>query len=93
MREIFSHSIASVWRGIGLRMAENGGSYLFNSLAVAYATGVAAAATAATALPDTAQTKAMGKIQQIDDALDRVENLSEDRVLRHYLMLIMGRRD
>jgi MFS transporter, MHS family, metabolite:H+ symporter len=39
MREIFSHSFASVWRGIGLRMAENGGSYLFNSLAVAYATG------------------------------------------------------
>ena len=28
-----------MWRGIGLRMAENGGSYLFNSLAVAYATG------------------------------------------------------
>jgi MHS family metabolite:H+ symporter-like MFS transporter len=39
MREIFSHSFPSVWRGIGLRMAENGGSYLFNSLAVAYATG------------------------------------------------------
>jgi MFS transporter, MHS family, metabolite:H+ symporter len=39
MREIFSHSIGSVLRGIGLRMAENGGSYLFNSLAVAYATG------------------------------------------------------
>jgi MHS family metabolite:H+ symporter-like MFS transporter len=39
MREIFSHSIDSVLRGIGLRMAENGGSYLFNSLAVAYATG------------------------------------------------------
>jgi MFS transporter, MHS family, metabolite:H+ symporter len=39
MREIFGHSFGSVWRGIGLRMAENGGSYLFNSLAVAYATG------------------------------------------------------
>jgi MHS family metabolite:H+ symporter-like MFS transporter len=39
MREIFSHSFGSVLRGIGLRMAENGGSYLFNSLAVAYATG------------------------------------------------------
>ena len=39
MREIFGRSIASVLRGIGLRMAENGGSYLFNSLAVAYATG------------------------------------------------------
>ena len=39
MREIFGHSRGSVLRGIGLRMAENGGSYLFNSLAVAYATG------------------------------------------------------
>jgi MHS family metabolite:H+ symporter-like MFS transporter len=39
MREIFGHSLPSVLRGIGLRMAENGGSYLFNSLAVAYATG------------------------------------------------------
>lgn len=39
MREIFSHSFRSVLRGIGLRMAENGGSYMFNSLAVAYATG------------------------------------------------------
>ena len=39
MREIFSHSFGSVLRGIGLRMAENGGSYMFNSLAVAYATG------------------------------------------------------
>jgi MFS transporter, MHS family, metabolite:H+ symporter len=39
MREIFGHSLGSVLRGIGLRMAENGGSYLFNSLAVAYATG------------------------------------------------------
>ena len=39
MREIFGHSFGSVLRGIGLRMAENGGSYLFNSLAVAYATG------------------------------------------------------
>jgi len=39
LREIFGRSIASVLRGIGLRMAENGGSYLFNSLAVAYATG------------------------------------------------------
>ncbi len=39
MREIFGHSLPSVLRGIGLRMGENGGSYLFNSLAVAYATG------------------------------------------------------
>ena len=42
------------------------------------------------ALPDSAQQKAMGKIQQIDDALDRVENLSEDRVLRQYLALILA---
>ncbi len=39
MREIFGHSLPSVIRGIGLRMAENGGSYMFNTLAVAYATG------------------------------------------------------
>ena len=41
MRELVSNSLGSVLRGIGLRMAENGGSYLFNSLAVAYATGTA----------------------------------------------------
>lgn len=41
MREIFGHSRGSVLRGIGLRMAENGGSYMFNSLAVAFATGTA----------------------------------------------------
>ena len=41
MKEIFGHSVGSVLRGIGLRMAENGGSYMFNSLAVAYATGTA----------------------------------------------------
>ena len=39
LKEIFGHSLPSVLRGIGLRMAENGGSYLFNSLAVAFATG------------------------------------------------------
>lgn len=39
MKEIFGHSFGTVLRGIGLRMAENGGSYLFNTLAVAYATG------------------------------------------------------
>lgn len=39
MKDIFGHSLGSVLRGIGLRMAENGGSYMFNSLAVAYATG------------------------------------------------------
>jgi len=42
------------------------------------------------ALPDAAQTQALAKIQQIDDALDRVENLSEDRVLRQYLALILA---
>ena len=39
LREIFSGSFRNVLKGIGLRMAENGGSYMFNSLAVAYATG------------------------------------------------------
>jgi len=42
------------------------------------------------ALPDAARSKALAKIQQIDDAFDRVANLSEDRVLRHYLMLILA---
>lgn len=37
--EITRNSLGSILRGIGLRMAENGGSYMFNSLAVAYATG------------------------------------------------------
>jgi MHS family metabolite:H+ symporter-like MFS transporter len=41
LKEIFGRSLPSVLRGIGLRMGENGGSYLFNSLAVAYATGTA----------------------------------------------------
>jgi MHS family metabolite:H+ symporter-like MFS transporter len=39
VRDIFSHSLGNVLKGVGLRMAENGGSYMFNSLAVAYATG------------------------------------------------------
>lgn len=39
LREIFGGSRVNVLKGIGLRMAENGGSYMFNSLAVAYATG------------------------------------------------------
>ncbi|HEY5980337.1 MAG TPA: MFS transporter [Microlunatus sp.] len=38
LRDIFGNSLGSILRGIGLRMAENGGSYMFNSLAVAYAT-------------------------------------------------------
>ncbi|HXX84400.1 MAG TPA: NAD-glutamate dehydrogenase [Casimicrobiaceae bacterium] len=41
-------------------------------------------------LPDTAKSQALAKIQQIDDALDRVENLSEDRVLRQYLVVILA---
>ncbi len=42
------------------------------------------------ALPAAAQSRGLAKIQQIDDALDRVENLSEDRVLRQYLVLILA---
>ena len=38
-RELTRNSLGSVLRGIGLRMGENGGSYLFNSVAVAYAVG------------------------------------------------------
>ncbi len=41
-------------------------------------------------LTASARSRALGKIQQIDDALDRVENLSEDRVLRQYLALILA---
>lgn len=37
LTELVSHSMPGVLRGIGLRMAENGGSYLFQTLAVAYA--------------------------------------------------------
>jgi MHS family metabolite:H+ symporter-like MFS transporter len=36
LREVFSRSLPNVLRGIGLRMAENGGSYLFNTLAVSF---------------------------------------------------------
>ncbi|SMG41076.1 MFS transporter [Agreia pratensis] len=39
LKEIFTSSFPSVLRGIGLRMAENGGSYLFNTLAVSYVVG------------------------------------------------------
>lgn len=38
IREVFGHSFGTVLRGIGLRMAENGGSYLFQGLAVAFIT-------------------------------------------------------
>ncbi|MDR1186206.1 MAG: MHS family MFS transporter [Bifidobacteriaceae bacterium] len=36
LRQLLSTSWRSVLRGIGLRMAENGGSYLFQTLAIAY---------------------------------------------------------
>lgn len=39
LKEIFSRSFPNVLRGIGLRMAENGGSYIFNTLAVSFAVG------------------------------------------------------
>ncbi|HSS70394.1 MAG TPA: NAD-glutamate dehydrogenase, partial [Casimicrobiaceae bacterium] len=42
------------------------------------------------ALSEAAQTQSLAKIQEIDHALDRVENLSEDRVLRQYLALILA---
>ena len=42
------------------------------------------------ALGDAARSQSIGKIQQIDDAFDHVENLSEDRVLRQYLSLILA---
>ena len=41
-------------------------------------------------LPESAQSQVIAKIQQIDDALDRVDNLSEDRVLRQYLLLVLA---
>ena len=41
-------------------------------------------------LSASSRTQALAKIQQIDDALDRVESLSEDRVLREYLSLILA---
>ncbi|MCP3425091.1 MHS family MFS transporter [Rothia sp. AR01] len=42
LRELFTRSGRLVLQGVGLRMAENGGSYLFQGLAVAYATGTVA---------------------------------------------------
>jgi MHS family metabolite:H+ symporter-like MFS transporter len=38
LTELVTRATPNVLRGIGLRMAENGGSYLFQTLAVAYAT-------------------------------------------------------
>lgn len=37
LKDLMSHSRGNVLRGIGLRMAENGGSYLFQTLAVSFA--------------------------------------------------------
>jgi glutamate dehydrogenase len=42
------------------------------------------------ALSEAARTQSLAKIQEIDHALDSVENLSEDRVLRQYLALILA---
>lgn len=36
VRDIFTHGLPGVIVGIGLRMAENGGSYMFNTLALAF---------------------------------------------------------
>lgn len=41
LREIFTRGRAGVVIGIGLRMAENGGSYMFQSLALAFVTSAA----------------------------------------------------
>ena len=39
-RELIGSSMPSVLRGIGLRMAENGGSYIFQTLGISYVTTV-----------------------------------------------------
>jgi MHS family metabolite:H+ symporter-like MFS transporter len=41
IREIFGHGLPGVIVGIGLRMAENGGSYMFNTLALTFFVAVA----------------------------------------------------
>ncbi|MBN9175888.1 MAG: MHS family MFS transporter [Microbacterium sp.] len=41
IREIFGHGLPGVIVGIGLRMAENGGSYMFNTLALSFFVAVA----------------------------------------------------
>lgn len=38
LRDVFSSSFPTVLRGIGLRMAENGGSYIYQTLAITYVT-------------------------------------------------------
>lgn len=40
LREVFSESLPSIMRGIGLRMAENGGSYIYQTLALSFITAV-----------------------------------------------------
>jgi MFS transporter, MHS family, metabolite:H+ symporter len=45
LREIFTTSGPSLLRGIGLRMAENGGSYIFSTLSISYVTGVVGVST------------------------------------------------
>jgi MFS transporter, MHS family, metabolite:H+ symporter len=39
--ELFRSARRQVWRGIGLRMAENGGSYLFSTLSITFVTSSA----------------------------------------------------
>lgn len=46
IKEIFRNSRPSLWRGFGLRMAENGGSYLYNTLAVSFVVSAAVGASA-----------------------------------------------
>jgi MHS family metabolite:H+ symporter-like MFS transporter len=41
LREVLRHSRPTLWRGIGLRLAENGSSSMYQALAVAYVTGAA----------------------------------------------------
>ncbi|MEU4362347.1 MFS transporter [Promicromonospora sp. NPDC023987] len=43
IRQVFTKGFPGVVVGIGLRMAENGGSYMFQALALSFATGTAAA--------------------------------------------------
>lgn len=43
IRRVFTTGFPGVVVGIGLRMAENGGSYMFQALALSFATGTAAA--------------------------------------------------
>lgn len=40
LRDVFANSRPSLLRGLGLRMAENGGSYIFSTLSISYVVGV-----------------------------------------------------